>query len=35
MKLNADGSKILAIVDTLIERVGLQKDLDCPGKILS
>ena len=29
MKLYADDSKSLAIVDTVIERRGLQKDLDC------
>ena len=29
MKLYADDSKILAIVDTVIERRRLQKDLDC------
>ena len=29
MKLYADDSKILAIVDTVIERRGLQKYLDC------
>ena len=29
MKLYTDDSKILAIVDTVIGKRGLQKDLDC------